>query len=399
MINRKSLFIKPILAVLVVLSFPIQAAFLYESAQKKIVDLTDRVEETREDLKDKILDSSLIIKAGLFSLISASAFGFFYYGAKIMNPISLVLGSNMSVFSVFKKFGICAAGLSVFSYLQYLMFKNKPRQLIDPRFIIEEQIIVPAERVPLEEHPVVEGETKECLLCADDKNQEDFHTMSCCGFECCKNCLLRNGAPIDETIKTRDLGKLICLNPACPDRKRGLQMRDEDLNAIASEQDLIEIGKLRRNKENEDRFSRLPEFRRCKTPDCNACYIIPKDENGAKLNGNIKCPSCRKVYCADCGYRHLSGETCEKAEIRRIKRMSNKGKNKLDDQWVKDNTKKCPRPGCGAPIQKDGGCKHMHCSKCGMHFCWDCLGYTPINERNRNGGYPHASFYECPAAS
>ncbi|EKD23299.1 MAG: hypothetical protein ACD_82C00150G0001 [uncultured bacterium] len=390
MINRKSLFIKPILSVLVVLSFPIQANFLYESAQKKIVDLTDRltdrVEEAREDIKDKILDSSLIIKAGLFGLMGASAIGFFHYGAKIMNPISLILGSNKSIFSVFKKFGICAAGLSVFAYAQYLMFNMKQRQLINPKFIIEEQIVVPAERVPLEEHPVVEGQEKECPFCLDDKNPEDFHIMSCCGFECCKNCLLRNGAPIDEAIKTRDIGKLICQNPACTDRKQGLQMRDEDLNAIASEQDLIEIGKLRRNKENEDRFSRLPEFRRCKTPDCKACYVIPKDNYGAKLNGDIKCPSCRKVYCADCGYRHLSGETCEKALKRIIKIMSGAEKNKLDEQWIKDNTRKCP--GCGVNIDRTEGCRAMHCTRCNKEFCWNCLQIV--------GDHTHG--HKCPKA-
>ncbi len=33
--------------------------------------------------------------------------------------------------------------------------------------------------------------------------------------------------------------------------------------------------------------------------------------------------------------------------------------------------KACPR--CYVPIQKNGGCNHMRCAYCGLHYCWDCL--------------------------
>lgn len=29
-------------------------------------------------------------------------------------------------------------------------------------------------------------------------------------------------------------------------------------------------------------------------------------------------------------------------------------------------------PGCGVGIYKDGGCKHMYCTICGLNFCWYC---------------------------
>ena len=38
------------------------------------------------------------------------------------------------------------------------------------------------------------------------------------------------------------------------------------------------------------------------------------------------------------------------------------------ESWVTKNTKACP--GCKAPIQKNGGCNHVTCTRCQGHFCW-----------------------------
>ena len=46
-----------------------------------------------------------------------------------------------------------------------------------------------------------------------------------------------------------------------------------------------------------------------------------------------------------------------------------------DDTWVERNSKPCR--GCGARIQKTGGCNHLVCSKCKHQFCWvSCYFYA-----------------------
>lgn len=41
------------------------------------------------------------------------------------------------------------------------------------------------------------------------------------------------------------------------------------------------------------------------------------------------------------------------------------------DKMLKNmGVKKCGR--CQTPIYKDGGCLHVHCSKCNAHICWKC---------------------------
>eukprot|EP00954_Amorphochlora_amoebiformis_P010082 788764-Amorphochlora_amoeboformis.AAC.1 len=42
------------------------------------------------------------------------------------------------------------------------------------------------------------------------------------------------------------------------------------------------------------------------------------------------------------------------------------------DLWLKARTKTCPR--CNVRIEKNRACNHMHCVKCGHHFCWLCKG-------------------------
>ena len=46
----------------------------------------------------------------------------------------------------------------------------------------------------------------------------------------------------------------------------------------------------------------------------------------------------------------------------------------------KEEVKKCPGK-CGLAFQKDGGCSVMTCSipKCGVTYCWDCLGILSSN--------------------
>ena len=47
--------------------------------------------------------------------------------------------------------------------------------------------------------------------------------------------------------------------------------------------------------------------------------------------------------------------------------------------WEELFTKKCPK--CYASIQKNGGCSHMICKRCGFDFCWYC---SQENQTHKN---------------
>ena len=64
------------------------------------------------------------------------------------------------------------------------------------------------------------------------------------------------------------------------------------------------------------------------------------------------------------------------------------GRTEQPDTFDNEKVKRCSE--CNIPIEKNGGCNHMHC-KCGHHFCWLCLddlegGNHFCGREGENGG-------------
>ena len=106
--------------------------------------------------------------------------------------------------------------------------------------------------------------------------------------------------------------------------------------------------------------------------------LCPSEEcKGTIVNG--ECDKCHLLVCTQCGEPEHPLKDCDP-------------NIKANYQEVKAHTKLCPR--CKAPIEKDGGCDHMHCLRCHLHFSWKDLttmkGYG--YERNIGGGYDHPHY-------
>ncbi|KPV73999.1 uncharacterized protein RHOBADRAFT_16534 [Rhodotorula graminis WP1] len=65
-------------------------------------------------------------------------------------------------------------------------------------------------------------------------------------------------------------------------------------------------------------------------------------------------------------------------------------------EWLDANATECP--GCGAWVNKSGGCSHMTCTKCQAHFCYRCgqsLRPTdPYRHYNTPGGRCYGKLFE-----
>ncbi|CAD0093066.1 unnamed protein product [Aureobasidium mustum] len=72
-------------------------------------------------------------------------------------------------------------------------------------------------------------------------------------------------------------------------------------------------------------------------------------------------------HCMACEIPWHEGETCDQYQARHDEEI-------IQTQvMVRQTSKICPG-GCGARIERNGGCPHMLCSRCSHEFCYLCLG-------------------------
>mmetsp|Transcript_5286 Transcript_5286/g.14739 ORF Transcript_5286/g.14739 Transcript_5286/m.14739 type:complete len:298 (+) Transcript_5286:822-1715(+) len=69
----------------------------------------------------------------------------------------------------------------------------------------------------------------------------------------------------------------------------------------------------------------------------------------------VGCPDCKQEFILP-AYGTALSEASAEDETRR---------------WLSTFTRPCPS--CGCPIEKIGGCNHMRCRACRLHFCWACM--------------------------
>jgi ankyrin repeat/IBR domain-containing protein 1 len=67
-----------------------------------------------------------------------------------------------------------------------------------------------------------------------------------------------------------------------------------------------------------------------------------------------------------------------------------------DALWLIQNTKRCPK--CNCNIEKNDGCNHMTCRKCGHGFCWMCMEEWTKHGRATGGYYKCNRFDAIKAA-
>lgn len=119
------------------------------------------------------------------------------------------------------------------------------------------------------------------------------------------------------------------------------------------------------------------KYRHCPHPDCDSVVeCVGFDSNTvASIEEQI---SLLFVPLVRCGRKHQFCFNCmETSHAPCPCQVVAKWKQKCEDDsetlnWIQTNTKDCPK--CKALIEKNGGCNHMTCTKCGYQFCWICMG-------------------------
>ncbi|XP_029126591.1 probable E3 ubiquitin-protein ligase RNF217 [Cajanus cajan] len=103
----------------------------------------------------------------------------------------------------------------------------------------------------------------------------------------------------------------------------------------------------------------------CPFKDCSVLLV----NDGGEVVTSAECPSCHRLFCAQCKVSWHGGLTCEDFQKSKGKTHEKEFDNMFLKLAEEKNWQKCPK--CSMFVQRSGGCEHISC-RCGCHFCYGC---------------------------
>lgn len=218
----------------------------------------------------------------------------------------------------------------------------------------------PVEEAQAPQVIVEQAQQRECDLCAEERNVNEYTEMPCCQYNSlCTTCL---GDHLAARLEYNSLAEVTCPNRDCRNEHGDAKKIEHHVMRALTVNNRALFDRYLNIEMNEG-LREIPGVRQCRTPNCNFMYF-PYDENRP---GSIVCGRCNERYCSHCGFNHAENMTCAQAERERDPDLA----EQANQEWIRENTKPCPN--CNDPIEKNGGCNHMTCQKCRHEFCWTCL--------------------------
>lgn len=149
----------------------------------------------------------------------------------------------------------------------------------------------------------------------------------------------------------------------------GVMATDEDIQRVVDNRTFRKLLYFRSREEYADRG----DIAWCVKEDCWEPILVSVDRlvrDPLTMSACVECRACSTKVCFDCcNPWHTEGEKCPVA----YKRTPTEALK--SSAWTLIHTKSCPC--CRVRIQKNKGCPHMSCTRCGASFCWRCRGYLP----------------------
>ncbi|PSS21918.1 hypothetical protein M430DRAFT_26458 [Amorphotheca resinae ATCC 22711] len=114
-------------------------------------------------------------------------------------------------------------------------------------------------------------------------------------------------------------------------------------------------------------------FSACAYADCGFLQIREPVPPRTRRTRELLCKKCNRITCFICNVPLVTPHNCKERERARLRKLNaDIEKLPLDERTeyvIQKTTSPCPA--CKTLIEKNGGCYHMKCSRCGYKFFWE----------------------------
>ncbi|XP_041001417.1 probable E3 ubiquitin-protein ligase RNF217 isoform X2 [Juglans microcarpa x Juglans regia] len=198
------------------------------------------------------------------------------------------------------------------------------------------------------------GESSSCFceICAERKDSEEMFKNHSCVHSFCSDCISKHVATkIQESITVVSCPELGCETVLTIDACRRVLPKEvqERWDSALCETQVLAFQTFY-----------------CPFKDCSAMLL--NDNEGGEVIRQSECPSCHRLFCAQCYVAWHPGVECE--EYQRL----NEDERGRDDLMVRELARerrwmRCPS--CKYYVEKTEGCLHITC-RCAFQFCYGC---------------------------
>ncbi|KAM9976232.1 hypothetical protein ACTFIR_010073 [Dictyostelium discoideum] len=212
----------------------------------------------------------------------------------------------------------------------------------------------------------------ECSICYCEYSPKDEMMIELiCGHRFCKDCM-NNYFKISIQDGNGAMNQIKCPQTQC---------LNNCIDEVTIETILIENnGKKDNNQIYLNNFIKdviysRPNTFKCPELNCNRLLLLDRDNSNNRNNriNNINNNYCYYSPYVQCNDNHMFCLYCKQPGLHwplACNKSVNLHNELLNYSWIINNTTICKR--CKYPIEKNGGCNHVTCSRCYFQFCYVC---------------------------
>ena len=189
-----------------------------------------------------------------------------------------------------------------------------------------------------------EEEKKECEICNEIFIVNEFNQLEKCGHAYCSSCWYDS---LSVKIKENKLASIKCLDYNCEEKLPDFFIE----NILKTDNTLL---KIYQRYKLELEIINDPNKKLCPYPNCDS-YLEQKNIH----NKDVTCLN-NHTFCFLCLKKPHGNLPCNGSDLDKS----------VVDYALNNFVKKCPK--CKIIIEKNNGCNHITCTKCGYQWCWLC---------------------------